>query len=357
MKILQVINSLSIGGAEKLILDTIPLYQQKDIKMDLLSLTDSKASFMIKLEEITNGEITVLSSSSIYNPINIFRIIPYLKKYDIVHVHLFPTSYWVVFAKMLSFSKVKLVFTEHNTHNRRRDIGLFRILDRFVYKRFSVVTAITEGVKIELQKHLNYNSDIRVINNGIDTISFKGRNTSGYSYFAQDDFKLIQVSSFRKQKDQNTIIRSLLLLPSQVKLILVGDGSLIEESKSLVDSLNLNDRVKFLGNRYDIPELMNYADVAILSSNWEGFGLAIIEGMAAGKPAIASDVDGIREIVNGYGLLFEKGNEKELAQHILNLLNDKEFYKEVSEGCLKRAQDFDINRMVDSYIELYKELL
>ena len=121
--------------------------------------------------------------------------------------------------------------------------------------------------------------------------------------------------------------------------------------------LDVSDRVRFLGNRYDIPQLMNYADVAILSSHWEGFGLAIIEGMAAGKPAIACDIEGVREIVNGYGLLFKQGDEKDLAKHIKSLLGDSQFYQEIAAKCKSRAKDFDINVMVEKFIHLYKEVL
>lgn len=357
MRVLQVINSLSTGGAEKLILDTVPLYQQKGIVMDVLCLTDSKSSFMYELKAKTSGEIFALSDGSVYNPLHIFRITPYLRKYDIIHLHLFPTLYWVVLAKWISFSNVKLVYTEHNTHNRRRGNLIFKMLDRFIYTKLDKIAAITHGVKDELQKHIGNKNNIEVINNGIDVKSFNLNEIPVFDFFVDSDFILIQVSSFREQKDQATIIRSLKLLPEKVKLLLVGNGQLIDDNKRLTEQLGLSGRVLFLGNRYDIPELMNYADVAILSSHWEGFGLAVLEGMAAGKPAIASDVDGIREIVNGYGILFEHGNERELAEKITNLLNDNNYYVEVAEKCYQRAQQFDINKMVDNYIELYKEVV
>ena len=147
------------------------------------------------------------------------------------------------------------------------------------------------------------------------------------------------------------------LLSERVKLLLVGDGEMINESKNLVSELQLQDRVVFLGNRYDIPELINYCDVAILSSENEGFGLAIVEGMASRKPVIASDILGIKEIVKDYGLLFKKGNEEELAFQINRLMEEDDFYKETAEKCFFRANEFDINKMVERYIEIYKKML
>lgn len=357
MKILQIINSLSTGGAEKLIIDSVPLYQKQGLTVDVLLLNNTETQFKSHLKETSKGKFDGLTLGSIYNPFLIFKIIPYLKKYDIIHLHLFPTLYWVVLAKWISFSKVKLIYTEHSTHNRRRGNLLFKLLDRFIYKKLNAITAITEGVKIQLQKHLKNKNNIVVINNGINIDDFSCKITSDFSYFSKNDFKLIQVSSFREQKDQATIIRSLKYLPENVKLLLVGDGDLLEENKRLATKLDVSDRVRFLGNRYDIPQLMNYADVAILSSHWEGFGLAIIEGMAAGKPAIACDIEGVREIVNGYGLLFKQGDEKDLAKHIKSLLGDSQFYQEIAAKCKSRAKDFDINVMVEKFIHLYKEVL
>lgn len=357
MKILQIINSLSTGGAEKLIIDSVPLYQKKGLAVDVLLLNSSETEFKSKLYETSIGEIYGLSTRSIYNPILIFKIIPYLKQYDIIHLHLFPALYWVVLAKLISFSKVKLVFTEHSTHNRRRKYLSFRLIDKFIYSKLTAITAITEDVKHELQMHLRSKQNVKVINNGININDFNLNLSIDLNLFSKDDFKLIQVSSFREQKDQATIIRSMQYLPEKVKLILVGDGHLIGDNKKLVNELKLSDRVMFLGNRYDIPDLMNYADVAILSSHWEGFGLAIIEGMAAGKPAIVSDIDGVREIVSGYGLLFKQGDEKELAKQIISLLDNPGFYIEISAKCKDRSKDYDISIMVDKFIELYNDVL
>ncbi|MAB58278.1 MAG: glycosyl transferase [Aequorivita sp.] len=356
MKVLQIINGLSTGGAEKLLVDSASFYVKKGLSMDVLSLSRKRTPFWEELEKNLNSEIFGLTDKSIYNPILIFKLIPYLKQYDIIHLHLFPTLYWVVLAKYLSFSNVKLIFTEHNTSNRRRKLSFFKFLDKFIYKKLNSIICITQGVKENLKDHLNLPIQLIVINNGIDLRKFL--NTSlpkEFKYFDSNDFKIIQISSFRQQKDQATVIKSLKFLPREVKLILVGDGVLLESNKNLVQSLNLTERVIFTGNRYDIPELINYSDVVVLSSHWEGFGLAIVEGMAAHKPVIASNIEGIKEIVENYGLLFNPGDEKNLADLIQTLRTNTNTYKKIANACYNRAQQFDIERMVDSHIQLYKE--
>ena len=79
--------------------------------------------------------------------------------------------------------------------------------------------------------------------------------------------------------------------------------------------------------------------------------------MAMGIPSVASNVNGVKEILDGYGLLFEKGNEKELAELIMKLESDKIFYDQVANTCSIRAQEYDITKMVDSYIDEYKKLI
>jgi glycosyltransferase involved in cell wall biosynthesis len=357
MRVLQVITSLATGGAEKLILDSVPLYEKRRIKVDVMVLNNKETVFSNRLKEVFSGQIIGLSSGSPYNPFLIFKIIPKLRNYDLVHFHLFPTLYWVVLAKLLSCSKVKLIYTEHSTNNRRRESLVFRVVDKIIYKKIDKIVCITGGVKKHLTNHLKIRREISVINNGINNELFKTIFDTSCANLEKSDFKLIQVSSFRKQKDQPTLIRSLVYLPINVKLTLVGDGPLIEENKNLVKELNLETRVEFLGIRYDIPSLMASADVAVLSSHWEGFGLAIVEGMATGKPAIASNIDGIREIVEGYGLLFNKGDEKGLANLVDALMTDVKFYQDTATACFERAKDFDIDTMVNKYIKLYKTVL
>ncbi len=359
MKVLHVINSLAIGGAEKLVVDSLVYYKNELEQVDLLALKKTKKNFEERVPN--NTKIDFLTNKSIYSPILILKIIPYLKKYDIFHVHLFPALYWVVLAKLISFSKVKIVYTEHSTENKRRKNKILKYLDRFIYGKLDFIGCISEATKHNLENHLNNrNKNISVIFNGIDLKDFvnsEDNSNNSYDFFEKDSFILIQVSSFRVQKDQKTVIRALQLLPEKIKLILVGDGNLRASNEELVKELNLQNRVKFLGIRNDIPMLMQYADVCILSSLYEGFGLAILEGMASKKPSIASNVDGLREIVENYGLLFEQGSEKQLSYQIMKLYQNKLYYNEVAIKCYRRALEFDIKQMVNQYIKVYENVI
>lgn len=362
MKILQIIDSLSTGGAEKLILETIPLLKQKGIKVDLLVLNGNEYPYMKQLKELNCCTIYSMGNGSLFNPLLILKIIPYLKKYDLVHVHLFPAQYWTVFAKIISFSKVKLIFTEHNTTNNRMQNAFFSKLDKIIYRFYEKVICITPEVKEVLVNHTNLNLErFIVIENGVNLNSIfqvgEIEKSSISNKILNSDRLLIQVAGFRVQKDQKTVIRAMQYLDSNVKLLLVGDGALRNESEKLVNELGLQERIFFLGVRTDVPSLLKTADISVVSSHWEGFGLAAVEGMAVTKPVIATNVPGLSNVVKGAGILFEKGNDKELANIVKELLSDVDYYNKVGKAGFERAKQYDINSMVDKQIQLYNELL
>lgn len=355
MKILQLITSLNTGGAEKLIVDAVPLYQGKGLEVDVLVLKDNDSPFRTALATKSKGKIWTLTKGSVYNPLLIFKIIPFLKKYDRIHVHLFPALYWAVLAKWISFSKVKIIYTEHNTDNRRMKFFLFRWADRLIYRGISKIVTISDAVDASIKKHLQFSEDkFTLIPNGVDiSLYAEARPYPKTDFFDDKDFLLIQVSSFREQKDQATLLRAMALLPDEVKLLLVGEGPLKKENENLAQELKIAYRVKFLGVRTDVPQLLQTADVAILSSHYEGFGLVAIEGMSCHKPFVASDVPGLGDITRDAGLVFPQGDAQALANCISKLQQDSIAYHAIANQCLKRAKEFDIHTMVERYISLF----
>ncbi|MDR6760629.1 glycosyltransferase involved in cell wall biosynthesis [Flavobacterium sp. 2755] len=361
MRILQVINSLYAGGAEKLLLETIPLYNKKGVEVDLLVLDGTDYPFMKALKEANCCKIYSLGTTA-YNPLNVFKIMPFLKKYDIVHVHLFPSQYWIVLSKILSFSRIKIIVTEHNTTNPRLENFFLSKIDWLIYKMYGKIICITDEVYKIMQDHLKTSkSKLTVIHNGInldiinDAQPYAKNEIS--NLFSDNDILLIQVARFSKQKDQQTVINALQYLPENIKLILVGNGVLQKDCEALVEKLNLEGRVIFLGIRMDVPRLLKTADITVLSTNWEGLSLSAIESMNSGKPFIASNVAGMSDLINGSGILFEKGNHQELAFYIKKLINEKDFYEVIVNSCKKRAKQFDIQSMVEKHIDLYESMI
>ena len=360
MKVLQVINGLDAGGAEKLLVDAAIKFFKNGIEIHVLLLQKRDSPFLKKLEKFPEINILYLSTSgTLYNPLFVFKLKKILRNYDVIHVHLFPSLYWVSLAKTISSKNHTLVYTEHNTTNRRRNHPFFKFTDRILYKNYNKIISISDSVDISLKKHLGEKfKNILKIYNGIDLKEINdAKQYSKTELNIPEDSKLIiQISSFTAQKNQETLINALKYLPENIYLLLVGDGSLKSKNKALSEALNLSERVRFLGIRNDVPRLLKSVDAVVLSSNFEGLSLSSIEGLASGKPFLASNVPGLSEVVLDYGILFENNNSEELAMFLKKALFDSKYAKEVSEKCELRAKEFDINSMIRHYSKLYKSL-
>lgn len=358
MKVLHVITSLQTGGAEKLMVDMLPRFRDNGLEVELCLFNGAKTPFYVQLEK-SGVRIHDFGNGSVYNPLHIIRLANLVRKghYDIVHTHNTSPQLFAALASVLC--SVVLCTTEHNTSNRRRGWKWYAPIDRWMYSKYGHVICISEGTEKNLVESVKgISGKTSVIFNGVDLSKFEcvGGDTC-MKPSGDESISIIQVAGFRYQKDQDTVIKALQYLPWNYNLYLVGDGARREELESLVVGLNLQKRVYFLGVRTDVPSLLQKSDVVVVSSHWEGFGLAAVEGMAACKPVFASDIEGLREVVDGAGILFGHGNERDLAEKVESIMSNMPYYREVAEKCRQRAKDFDISKMVAGYMKTYQDLL
>ena len=359
MKVLHIINNLGAGGAEKLIVDTLPIYNQKGITTDLLVLTQKNSAFLNALIDLNSCQIHNLNVISIYDPRIVFKLKPFLKNADIVHVHLFPSFYYVALCKRLFNITSQLIYTEHSIINRRMNNRFFKCIDIYIYSLYDKIVCISGRVKTVLQSYYKLQeSQIEVISNGInlETI-YKAQPldlASEDSLFHPTQKYIIQVSRFIYPKDQTTLINALCHLPNHIKLILVGTGELLEKCQTQVSKLKLEDRVIFLGFRTDIPRLLKSSDIIVLSTFYEGLSLSSMEALACGKPFIGTNVPGLKEVIQDAGVMFEVGDSKALAAHVLKLLSDTSYYQQIASQCLLKSQYYSIEKMVLNHIKLYE---
>lgn len=352
MKILHVINNLGSGGAERMLINFFKELKKEDGYFEILLLIDNTISYKNIPPHI---KITILSNSkkriSLKKAITLYR---YIKNnsFDVVHSHLFPSQYYLSIIKLFLNKKIKLVTTEHNTTNSRRKFWLLKQIDKIVYTNYDKIIFISNGVKEQFNKdYPRLTKKGIIINNGIPLLDF----------FPSDKISpkktnIIMVARFSGQKDHNTLVKAMSLLDNQFTLSLVGEGEDLDKIKALTKELKLEKRVHFLGFRNDIAKLYRNHDIFVLSSNWEGFGLVAAEAMASGLPVIASNVNGLREVVQDTGLLFEQKNEKELAKLINKIATDETLSKKLITRGLETAKKYDIKKLVNTTISLYKNI-
>lgn len=358
MKILHVINSMGSGGAERLISDYLKQTSIPEQHYHYLYLLTKENNVFLK--EISNLNVTLKISKrkSVYNPIHFLDLLSYIKQLspDIVHGHLFPTLYFISMIKRY-FPKSKYIFTEHSTQNRRMNMFFLRPIEKMVYKRFNKVIAISEAVRDNLVSWLKFNPKITIINNGIDLNKFsiaKKIDLRSILGIENDSILIAMVASFTYQKNHDSVLEAVAKLPSNTYLLLIGVGPRKNFILNKVLSLNIDNRVIFMGFRPDVAEIYKSVDLALLYSHNEGFGLSALEAIASSTPLVVSDSPGLRDVVKLFKRVRTASTTTELYNMILNLLSDKSDYQDED---LNLLNYYSIEKYTSSINQLYSDLL
>ena len=354
MRILHIVNRLSEGGVESFLLQLLPRLQQNGLKVELLVL-DKHATLLASVFAEKGIKVYVSHYGSVYNPMQIFAIRKYLPAFDVVHVHLWPAQLYVSIAKTITNANAKLVTTEHCNFNKRRAYSFYRPIEQWMYRNYDAIVGCGVASRNNLIEWIGDSDRIISISNGIDIQKFK--NIQGYSKdvlgLPSNAYIVVMVARFFKQKDHATLIRALLYLPKNVYVLFVGSGSTMPQCEALARNSGLTERVRFLGKRADVAEIIQSSDVCVLSTHYEGLPISVIEYMASGKPVIASDVDGMSELIADKKLLFPVGNSLELADRILMLMDNHKYAEVTASENREYAYNYSIEAMVSHYMEIY----
>lgn len=353
MRVLQVIDSLRIGGAEVLVRDLAARFLQRGIDCEVLVLSRSSSWLEAALQ---SDGVKILDTGNI--PLYSLRQVPALSKllrgFNLVHVHLFPAQLWVALAAVQD--SCPLVTTEHNTWNARRR-WWFRPVDKWIYSRYQQIACNSDATARELAAWCPSVKDkLQVIPNGIPIEVFANARPANLLELGAGMTKAVFVGRFEPQKDHGTLLRALVLAP-QIHLFLLGDGPLRRQLEQLASDLGVCDRVTFLGFRNDVPAILRACDIYVHSTTSDGFGIAACEAMAAGLPVIASDVPGLAQVVEGAGLVTPLGDHASLARELNTLAGSAERRAQMSEASRRRVRDFSIEKTVDLHIQMYETVL
>ena len=355
MRVLHVIDNLIVGGAQKLVTElcVASKHAGKDVELYVL------CSGGIFEADARGAGITVLTggNASVYSPVHIIRLARFLKsrKFDLIHVHLYPAQLWVCLAIRLAGVRTPIVTTEHSTSNRRRT-AIFRMIDRWMYRQFAAIAAISDATRDALLAHIGGGIPlIRVVPNGVDATRFEG-SASGPREPKTTALVVLSTGTLTRVKDQATLIRAIAQVAGAT-LVLAGDGPMRSELEALASQLGVRSRVGFLGARHDIPELIADADLYVQASLWEGFCLAVVEAMCGGLPCVVSRNSGLQEIVGQAGLYFEPGDADELASLIRILSADPARRMAMAARSVEQASRFSLKACCAAYEDFYGEVI
>lgn len=292
-----------------------------------------------------------------------------LENLDLLHVHYaipHATSAYLA-KKIVKNKKLKITTTLHGT-----DITLVGLEPSFLpMVKFSIeesdgVTAVSRFLKEKTITNYSIEKDIDVIPNFVDTEVFKripAERCESKKRLAPNGEKiLVHTSNFRPVKRVPDTIRIFDIVQKEIpsKLLLVGDGPDRHECERLARELNLTDSVKFLGKQEGLVEILSAADIFLIPSQSESFGLAALEAMACSVPVISSSVGGLPELVrhNECGFIAEIGDIERMAKYTIDLLTNEKKYELFSQNARNRAvNNFDKSQIVPIYEEHYKRIL
>lgn len=358
LKVLHVITSLRTGGAERIMVDLLPRLRERGLVVELAVLDGTQTDFYSALEALgIRIHMLGMGVRAMHSPCCIPALRRLMRQFDVIHTHNTPCQFFVAIASVGMKQAPKLVTTEHSTMNRRRNSFLFRLLDKWMYGRYNKIIGVSDSTTLSLLNYLHGLQQSITINNGIAVDAFLHATAAQdiMEAFGQNK-RLVMSAAFRYPKDHETVIRALHLLPDDYHLLLAGDGNRRKIVEEFVEQEQLSQRVHFLGNRNDVANVLKAADVIVMSSRYEGLSLSSLEGLASGRPVVASDVPGLREIVGDAGLLFPQGDAQALAKTILDLEENATLCQQTIEKGLQRARQYDISTMIEAYWQVYQNL-
>jgi N-acetyl-alpha-D-glucosaminyl L-malate synthase BshA len=283
---------------------------------------------------------------------------------DLLHVHYaIPHASAAYMAKQILLKKgrtIPVITTLHGT-----DITLvgrdktYEPVVTFSINESDAITAVSQNLKDETYRSFDITKDIQVIENFVDNSRYAKKPIDAFRrVIAPNDEKiLIHASNFRKIKKVDDVIQIFANVHKQLpaKLLLVGDGPERRTMEDLTRKLQVQDDVRFLGKQEQIEEILLISDLFILPSEYESFGLAAMEAMAASVPVISSDAGGLPEInINGKtGYTAPVGDVQTMSECAIKLLSDEILLKQFRKNAKAQAMKFDLQNIVPQYEKLY----
>ena len=289
-----------------------------------------------------------------------------MKGLQLLHVH-----YAIPFAPAALMAKVaapeldlKVVTTLHGT-----DITLvgndptFRPITKWAIEQSDAVTAVSRFLRDQARDEFDIERDMDVVHNFVDPERHDRPCPSCIApRSSPDEVTLMHVSNFRPVKRVEDVVRVLAHVRKRMpaRLILVGDGPTACTALQVALSLGVADSVQFTGVVEEIEPILQQADLLLLPSETESFGLVALEAMASGIPVIASKVGGLPEVVTHgeTGFLAPVGDYEAMGDHAIDLLSDQELYHRFSHAARERAgAQFSYDKIVREYERVYARLL
>ncbi|MBC7250916.1 MAG: glycosyltransferase [Anaerolineae bacterium] len=368
MKICHIFKIIGVSGSENHLLTLASRLDHSRYRLTFCLLVErgpDLSAYIAALEDV-GVEVVRFPIRADLDPLLLWRLVRFLRaaQPDIVHTHLIHGDLYGTLAARLAGVPV-VISTKHNDDAFRRR-GFYAWLDRALARSQSRIITISHHLKRFYTEVEGLPADkLVIIHYGLDAGTFLRGTGEGTEMRAElgvpNDAPLVGVvGRLTEQKGHTYLLDAFAVVVQELptaRLLVVGDGELRPALARQVVRLGLQDSVTFAGRREDVPRIMTALDVLVMPSLWEGFGLVLLEAMAAGKPIVASRVSAIPEIVvdGETGLLVPPRDVKALAAALIELLRNPQRAVEIGRrGRARLEQEFTVERMVAQTEALYE---
>lgn len=362
MRILSIITSFTTGGAEMLVSNLSREFIAQGHEACVLALSDAtQVGNSEEAEQLMRGELEAAgvhnASLALANRRKLMAGVRALRraladiKPDVIHVHTAQAALFLAFLR----PDVPLVMTHHNSR-LSFPARLFFFFDTVVDHYVAISDRCAETAKRFSRRPIT-----KVINAASQ--NFKAREPRSH---VADRPGILSVGALSAQKNYELLIRAAERLrvrssdtATDLKIRIVGNGTSMPALQALVRELSLDGVIELLGQRNDVAELMQGADLYVNSSHYEGMPVAVIEALMSGLPVVATDVEGNREIVvtGKNGILVPPADPDALADAMIEILADPALYARLSRGALRSSAGFSIEATAGSHLDIYRQLV
>ena len=366
VKVAQIVPMLSPGGAERVAVHIARGLNRRRFETMVISFTGRVGCDLDHMLEAEGIEVRYLGKHPGFDYRVYGRLDAVLKEYepDVIHTHLHVLRY--ALPSMLLMKRVAMVHTVHNLAEREVEPRA-RLIQRYAFTHGVKPVAVAEEVAASLGSLYGIHRS-RVIANCIPTDLYANPQTSRIVWRAKEGCSdtyiyFVCVARLTKKKKHSLLLESFAEGPAsdpRAHLVLVGEGDLRANIEEQARKLKLAEKVHFLGLRSDIPDVLGAMDVFVLSSDYEGNPLSVLEAMASGLPIVSTAVGGVPNLFEAgkEGFLVPPGDHQGLAKSMNSLLKYEAARKSMGAAAASRARtNFDVANMVRAYEEVYEDQL
>ncbi len=365
MKVLHIIKSLGRGGAEMLLQETLLQHNKNDFEFHYIYFLPWKNQMVAGIENAGGKVINLSAKDNIRIMLKAEQIIKYIRQHniDVVHCHL-P---WAGFVGRYIFSrtKVPVLYTEHNKQERYHNIT--KVLNKISFNKQTAVIAVSNDVAESIEKNIHPSIPVHTILNGVNVDHFKKDVDSGWEMrkqlgIAENTILIGTIAVFRFQKR----LKEWILLMKEVCRnfpdvmgCMVGDGILNPEIRQFLKEQDMESKILMPGLQTNVLPYLSAMDIYLMTSEFEGLPIALLEAMSMECAIVTTDAGGIKELIRDKedGFTMPVSEWKELYQPLSNLINNPSEIKIWGAKARRRVEEsFSIKTMVAQTEKLYRQV-